>query len=158
MSRQPLIKKSINTVAKELQLENSEIIGTVIFHGKSMSPFLEQGDELIVKPLKWKEIKIGDVVTYRFDDKFPTYRVIRKFKTYLLLKPDNWQQIFEVKRKDLLGKVIERKRVNSTLSCTNWKWTLQSYLIISKYWEAKTRSLVRYYVLKAKKALKFFIT
>ena len=59
-------------LAKELQLLNSTESRTLYFHGQSMFPFLREGDELIVQRTDWNEIRVGDVVTYRLADKFPT--------------------------------------------------------------------------------------
>ncbi len=148
------MKKEIINIAKELQLENSKILGPVIFHGNSMSPFLEEGDELIVITVNWGEIKIGDIITYRLDKKFPTYRVVNKLQDYLLLKPDNWPQIFQVPREDILGKVIERKRGESSLSDTNWQWIFSLRLILLRRWMEQFISKIKYNSKRIKEILK----
>ena len=131
-------------------LENSKILGAVIFHGNSMSPFLEDGDELIVIPVRWEEIKIGDIVTYRHGDKFPTYRVARKMQDSLLLKPDNWPQLFKVCRDDLLGKVVERRRKESSLSCTDWQWIFSSQRVLCRKWGGDVISKMKYHFRRSK--------
>ena len=148
------MKKEIINIAKELQLENSKILGPVIFHGNSMSPFLEDGDELIVITVNLDEIKIGDIITYRLDKKFPTYRVVKKLQDYLLLKPDNRPQIFQVHREDILGKVIERKRGGSSLSDANWQWIFSSRLILLRRWMGQFISKIKYHSKRIKEILK----
>jgi len=146
-------KETIN-IAKELQLENSKILGPVKFHGNSMSPFLEDGDELIVITVNWGEIKIGDIITYRLDKNFPTYRVVKKLQDYLLLKPDNWPQIFQVHREDILGKVIDRKRGECSISDTNTPWIFSSRLILLRRWVEQFISKIKYHSKRITKILK----
>jgi signal peptidase I len=138
----------IKTLAKELQLTHSMRIGTVTFHGESMFPFLKEGDELIVEPSDWNEIRPGDIVTYRDSDKFPTYRVLKKIDDNLLLKADNWLDSFHVHRKDVLGKVVERQRGNSSLSYKSWKWRAYSRYILLREPARKAGLKARYYVRK----------
>ena len=134
----------VKITAQELQLQNSEILGPVTFHGKSMSPFLEDGDELKVIRVRWEEIKTGDIVTYRLDDKFPTYRVVKKMGDRLVLKPDNWTVTFQVLRDDILGRVVERRRANSSLRWTDWLWIFSSKRVLFKNWRQSTMSQIRY--------------
>jgi len=148
------MKNRITNIAKELQLENTKILGPVIFHGNSMSPFLEDGDELIVITVNWGEIKIGDIITYRLDNKFPTYRVVKKLQDYLLLKPDNWPQIFQVHREDILGKVIERRRGVSSLSHTNWQWIFSSQRVVFRKWKRDFLSKIKYHFRRSKEIFK----
>ena len=54
------------------------------------APFLRDGDELVVERVAWEAIRVGDIVTYRLDDRFPTCRVVARLGGKLLLKADNW--------------------------------------------------------------------
>jgi len=123
----------INLIAKEIQLRDSKRIDTVYFHGYSMKPFLIEGDELTVEPVRWSRIRIGDIVTYRNGDKFPTYRVVRKAGNNLVLGPDNWPKRFKVRREDILGKVTQRHRKGEHLSCHNWRWIASGSYVIIRY-------------------------
>lgn len=125
-----MIKKYIKIIAKELQLMHCHKLDSVYFHGYSMIPFLEEGDELIVKHVSWKSIKLGDIVTYRYEEYFPTYRVIEKKKDTLILKPDNRPKGIEVNKKDILGRVIERRRGKSVMKCNDLRWILYSKKIV----------------------------
>jgi hypothetical protein len=141
----------IRTLAKELRLRHSMQIGGVTFHGESMLPFLKDGDELIVEPAEWNEICPGDIVTYRDSDRFPTYRVLKKFDDTLLLKADNWLESFYVHGEDVLGKAVERRRGNSSLSYKSWKWRAYSRYILFRESVRKTELKARYYVRKARR-------
>jgi hypothetical protein len=98
-------------LAKELQLELSSRGRCLYFHGESMRPFLVEGDEVIVKPVAFRDIRIGDVVTYRFRDRFPTRRVVRTHDRGLDLWCDNWPDLrFSCARDDVLGRAVARGR------------------------------------------------
>ncbi len=112
-------------VAKELQLETSSRQRTLYFHGESMRPFLVEGDEVVVDPIRWEDIRVGDVITYRYLDRFPTRRVMRKRGQSLLLWCDNWpERTFEANREDLLGRAVARRRGEGWLTSTDLAWRM----------------------------------
>ena len=114
-----------------------------MFHGKSMLPFLREGDELIVDPIGWENIRIGDIITCRLESKFPTYRVIKKLENKLLLKPDNWPNLYEAKKEDVLGKVVELKRESYFISYKHWRWHAYTFRVFFRYAIQKLRSRIR---------------
>ena len=109
-------------VAKELQLEHSARLGSVLFHGNSMLPFLRDGDELVVEPVDSDAIQVGDIVTYRLEDRFPTCRVMGRAADKLLLKADNWSDVYQIWPEDLLGRVVSRARAERVLDSSDPKW------------------------------------
>lgn len=109
--------------AKELQLRASTQHEPVLFHGKSMLPFLEDGDELTVEPVAWEDIVPGDIITYRLDERFPTCRVASKQGDHLNLIADNWRGArFKAWRDDVLGRVAARRRGSEILRRTDTTW------------------------------------
>jgi hypothetical protein len=113
----------VRLVAKELQLGASSRQRTLCFHGESMRPFLVEGDQVVVEPVRWEDIRLGDVITYRYLDRFPTRRVLRKEAQRLLLWCDNWpERTFEARRDDLLGRAVDRQRGDAWLSSTDMAW------------------------------------
>src|SRR5258708_6794468 len=97
--------------AQELQLRESARMSPVLFHGKSMMPFLHEEDELWAEPVAWQDIRPGDIITYRLDDRFPTCRVLAKRGEHLVLGADNWSWArFEAWREDVLGRIVARRR------------------------------------------------
>ena len=136
-------KNKITLTAKELRLQKSAALGPVFFHGNSMLPFLADGDELISIPVVWGDIKAGDIITYRLEDKFPTYRVIQKHRDKLILKADDWPELIEVEAGDVLGKVIERRRGGSALKSGDLSWILYSGYIVWRFRNDKLMSRVR---------------
>ena len=122
-------------IAKELQLEMSSPRRTLYFHGESMRPLLVEGDEVVVEPVAWDEIRIGDVVTYRYLDRFPTRRVMRKTADGLLLWCDNWpDRRFACGRDDFLGRVVARRRGGAWLSASSGTW-VRARLLARGRWE-----------------------
>ena len=66
----------IKAAVQQIRLLRSAEMGPVYFHGETMRPLLGEGDLVIVTPVKWEDIRLGDIITYRFEDKFPTRRVL----------------------------------------------------------------------------------
>jgi hypothetical protein len=86
----------------------------VYFHGETMRPLLGEGDHVVVEPIAWEDIRRGDIVTYRFEDKFPTRRVIRidRDNGMLVIRGDSirdWPD-YRVPREDVLGRAEARIR------------------------------------------------
>lgn len=116
-------QERIRRAAQELQVHASARLEPVLFHGKSMLPFLEDGDALTVEPVAWEDIVPGDIITYRLDDRFPTCRVAAKQGEHLLLIADNWRGArFEAWRGDVLGRVAARTRGTQVLRRTDTEW------------------------------------
>jgi MoaA/NifB/PqqE/SkfB family radical SAM enzyme len=120
-----LLDSQIRQHAQELQLRESANGATVLFHGNSMNPFLQDGDELRVEPVTYDEIAVGDIITFRLRDHFPTLRVLYKGRNKLVLGADNWRERkFATWREFVLGRVVARTRDGKTLaaSAPAWKW------------------------------------
>ena len=119
-----------HVVARELQLVAAD--SGVTFHGRSMEPFLVDGDRLTVTPVGWNDIRPGDVVTYRLDDRFPTLRVVRRGATTATLRGDNWPfQDFTIWPGDVLGRVVARHRAGRTLRSTDAGWALRTRVALA---------------------------
>ncbi|MEX1258779.1 MAG: S24/S26 family peptidase [Gemmatimonadota bacterium] len=109
--------------AKELQLELSSKGRRLYFHGESMRPFLVEGDEVVVEPIAFDDIHVGDVVTYRFSDKFPTRRVVRKHQRGLDLWCENWPaRRYVCAAEDLLGVAVARGRDGEWIGDRSPEW------------------------------------
>lgn len=122
-------------LARELRLLNSAENRALYFHGESMLPFFREGDEIIVRPVRWEQIRIGDMITYRLGDKFPTRRVVRKLNDSLQLWCENWpDRRFRAAKSDVLGRVVARARGGSWLSRDESAWK-----------RATRRALLRFY-------------
>ncbi len=124
-------------IAKELQLEVSSKQRTLYFHGESMRPFLVEGDEVVVEPVEWDSIRPGDVITYRYLDRFPTRRVVRKTGDGLLLWCENWpDRWFRAARGDVLGRAVARRRGRAWLAASDPAWKL-ARLSATLTWELR---------------------
>ena len=110
-------------IAKELQVAVSSSKRTLYFHGESMRPLLVEGDEVVVEPVAWERIRRGDIITYRYLDRFPTRRVVGKSEDRLDLYCDNWPgRSFTTTRTDVLGRAIARKRDGVWLTVNDREW------------------------------------
>ena len=90
-----------------------------------MRPFLVEGDEVVVEPVTWDAIRIGDVITYRHLDRFPTRRVMRKTEQELLLWCDNWpERRFHAVRDEVLGRAVARRRGSAWLAANQLPWRI----------------------------------
>lgn len=83
--------------------------------GGSMSPFIRDGDILKVKPVEISEIKLGDVIFYRTENRIVAHRVIKKVsgkdKAFLVTKGDSSPNSDEpLHAENLLGKVVTLER------------------------------------------------
>jgi hypothetical protein len=90
-----------------------------------MRPFLVEGDEVVVEPVSWDDIRIGDVITYRHLDRFPTRRVMRKTEQELLLWCEHWpERIFPAARDEVLGRAVARRRGSAWLAANQLPWRI----------------------------------
>jgi hypothetical protein len=101
-------------------------MGPVYFHGETMRPLLGEGDRIIVQPVEWNEIRPGDIVTYRFEDKFPTRRVIdiQRERDLLIIRGDSirdWPD-YRVRREDVLGRAEVRLRDGQRIDRQSPEW------------------------------------
>jgi MoaA/NifB/PqqE/SkfB family radical SAM enzyme len=127
-----LSPERVRQVAREMQLRESADGTTVLFHGNSMLPFLEDGDELRVEPVAWDEIAVGDIITFRLLDHFPTLRVTRRGKNKLWLHADHWRgRTFVAWREHVLGRVVARTRRGKTLRASSPYWKLYTTALLS---------------------------
>jgi hypothetical protein len=121
-------------VASELQLTGAGPRGIIRFHGTSMAPFLRDGDDVVLAPVAWPEIRAGDVVTFRLADRFPTYRVVRRHAARLHLRGDGWpERDFRAWPEDVLGRAIARGREGRWLAREDPRWRLWSWLALARY-------------------------
>jgi hypothetical protein len=111
------------SLAERLRVVGSSDHHTLYFHGDSMRPFLREGDGLVVRPVAWDEIRIGDVVAYRAGDRLPARRVVWKGARHLVLWCEGWPaRRFRAARADVLGVVVARARDGSRLDHRQPPW------------------------------------
>lgn len=75
--------------------------------GNSMSPFLQEGDEVVVRGVGAQAIKIGDVVLARWMQGYVLHRVVQfRGKRILLAGDHNLVQIEVIKTEQLMAVLI----------------------------------------------------
>ena len=73
----------------------------------SMIPLLQIGDEVLVHVVNPAEIRVGDMIVYKSNDKLIVHRVIRNYNSSSFLqKGDNTTTAEIVSSKDVIGTVI----------------------------------------------------
>jgi len=104
------------------------------FHGLTMLPLLREGDEVETEPVRAEQLRTGDVVTYRFEDKFPTRRVIAvdHERRTLLIMGDSIvsRREFVVPFDDVLARVVRRSRRGTWMTRDSLVWRLQTRRIL----------------------------
>lgn len=129
--------------ARELQLLHGERLD-VVFHGLSMDPLLFEGDVAIVAPVDPGEIVVGDIVTYRNADKYPTRRVVGIAPHRLTLWCDAWPQLlFHTSPDHLLGRVVARVRNGHRLDADSPEWVGRQARALRRYRRYRLLHLVR---------------
>ncbi len=99
-----------------------------------MLPLLREGDEVETESVEAEAVRAGDVVTYRFEDKFPTRRVIaidRARRCFLIMGDSiRSRREFVVSFDDLLARVVRRRREGIWMSRDALVWRLQTRRIL----------------------------
>lgn len=140
-----MLQEKAIEAARDLQLSRCTREHPVYFHGKTMLPFLQEADELDIQPVDWRDIRSGDIVTYRYLDRYPTHRVIRVGweKELLVIKGDAWPQWKRkiVSRTDVLGRAVARRRAGQWVDTTSREWRMarRRALIREGLWIVRTR-------------------
>jgi hypothetical protein len=125
------------TIAHELRLSRPGAPPSY-FHGQTMRPHLVEGDLVVTEPVTASEVRIGDVVTYRFDDKFPTRRVVardRRSRTFTIMGDSiPGRREYVVPFEDVLARVVRRQRDGAWLATRDAPWRWQTAKVVTREW------------------------
>lgn len=128
--------------ARELQLLGGERT-TVLFHGTSMDPLLSEGDRVLVERVRLADIRIGDIVTYRYLDRYPTRRVVGIRSDQVTFWCDAWpDQIFRASPDDVLGRAVGRIRNGARLDATDREWIVRRHRALRTFRRTRLRAAV----------------
>jgi len=120
----------------ELQLGRTPI-EPAYFHGYLMLPLLREGDEVVVEAVPPGALRVGDVVTYRDADKFPTRRImaIHEHGQSLVIMGDSVQprRTWLVASDDVLSRVARRGREGRWMTTRHWRWRWQRHKVVLRY-------------------------
>ena len=103
-----------------------------------MSPWIKKGDLLVVKPIGFEEVRIGEIVAYRKDENhsvLTTHRVVARSKDqgqcYLITQGDRnlYRDLPLVSPQDILGKVVGIERKSQVISLETPFYRLRGYLM-----------------------------
>jgi signal peptidase I len=123
----------------------------MIIRGSSMRPFIRKSDMVTVKPIKFEETKVGDVVAYtrNLHHGFTVHRLIRKSRDHegrecLTTKGDvSIHGDFPVYPEDIYGKVITIERNAKVINLeTRFRCSLGYLIAYLSYGLALGREMV----------------
>jgi len=105
--------------------------------GESMAPSIKKGDLLVVKPIGFEEVRIGEIVAFRKEESqsvLTTHRVVARGKDegrgYLMTQGDrNIYRDLPLSPQDVLGKVVGIERKGQLISLETPSYRLRGYLI-----------------------------
>jgi signal peptidase I len=116
----------------------------VMFHGTSMDPLLFEGDLVVVDDVGFSDIRVGDIVTYRYLDRYPTRRVVGIRPDRLTLWCDAWPNlVFRAAPDDVLGRAVARIRNGHRLDATANEWLVRRDRALRTYRRTQPRLFVR---------------
>jgi hypothetical protein len=131
----------LRIAAMEQQLRRSHL-EPAYFHGYLMLPHLREGDEVEVEPVTGGEVRVGDVVTYRDADRFPTRRVmeIRHDERVLVIMGDSVRprRTWSVSFDDVIARVVRRRRDGTWMTTSDLRWRAQRSRVLTRYRVAAT--------------------
>jgi len=111
--------------AREAQLSHSQRY-PAYFHGRTMLPILQEGDNVETEPVTWQKVRRGDVVTYRAGDKFPTRRVVaidRGARQFVIMGDSiPGRREYLVPFDQVIARVVRRRRHDVWLATTSFTW------------------------------------
>lgn len=93
--------------------------------GFSMYPTIKSKDKILIKPLSFKEAKVGDILAFKqknLEALVVAHRLIKKRKNYFLTKGDRHKKgDFDrpVIKKEIVGKVVALERAGKTYNLEN---------------------------------------
>lgn len=132
------------TVAHELRLSRPAA-PPAYFHGLTMRPLLLEGDYVVTEPITAADVRLGDVVTYRCEDKFPTRRVVARDErtgTFTCMGDSiPGRREYLVPYDDVLARVVRRRRGGEWLATTDVSWRWQTGKVMASEWARRSRWL-----------------
>ena len=90
----PIAPTFHNITLNEKNQQTIEVIGkhieSVELQGKSMEPTIADGSQLIEERMfTWNDIRVGDIITFTYQNKLISHRLIWKNDTHFMSKGDN---------------------------------------------------------------------
>lgn len=88
--------------------------------GKSMVPFLNHGDQVVVKQPSDLDVKKGDILLFKYQGKFILHRLVKiKGPKYYLAGDGNLDQIEIIEKEDVIGMVTGGSRGDKLLKVSS---------------------------------------
>lgn len=89
--------------------------------GKSMHPFLKEGDAVLLKRSEQGDIRFGKIVLANYKDRYVLHRVMWKTPRHLYLAGErNYAQVEKVNEEDVVGVVLRAFREDKKLDVDSY--------------------------------------
>ena len=130
-----VIESSIAVELLEDLLLKKRELGLHVLSG-SMMPLVKKGDEVIFKHAEPNDIKIGDIIVFKKEDRLIVHRVIRKYydgdSILFLQKGDNSTNAEVISGESIIGKVFAIRKGGKNIRLDRRIWgTINKFLTFS---------------------------
>lgn len=163
-AKQKLVKPIREIFAEQLRCGQSVRMN---IKGNCMRPFIKKSDIVTVKPIKFEQTRVGDIIVYSrsLEDDFTVHRLIRKRKDrqgreFLFTKGDvNIYGDGPVYPSDVYGKVviIERKHGRIINLETKFNRVFAHFMVYFSWTSATLREAIFYPSKFLKRVQKYFL-
>ena len=137
----------------------------------SMAPLLQIGDKVLIRSIKPDEIKFGDIIVFKDDDRLVVHRVIRKYPPggcegfTFLQKGDATTTIKISSEEDVVGKVVSINKNGRVIDQNKGIWKFYNVFItlfstLVYYLKPKNRTLKkisRFFFNRVRSSSNFFL-
>lgn len=129
------------------KVESGKILSFEVTSSYSMSPFLSQDDSVLVREIKFEDLRKGDIIVFRLNERLCVHRYIHPLKSppsydvqglkkknnsfALITKGDNVLHFdrLPVSKEHFIGKVISIRKSKRTINLERASWKIINYLL-----------------------------
>lgn len=120
-----------------------------LLRGHSMRPLMHDGrDTLVVAPVRDEEMRVGEIVLFRYHERHILHRIIRRKGDQLVLAGDGNYHLKECcSTADVVGRLVRVERKSGkVVHCDSRAWHMRSFcwLIIPPFIRRCILSLMRH--------------
>lgn len=98
--------------------------------GRSMLPFLRETDIITLIPVDKDNLKVGDIVLFRYRKKYFLHRIIRKKNENIVLQGDAIKEHFERTTTKWVIAILQKvqRKNGKIINCQSFWWRIGFYL------------------------------
>lgn len=128
MNMKNIIRNTYIELAKDAITNNLSLWLKV--SGRSMSPTIKSGEKILIKLVELEQIKIGDIVVYKTNDKLISHRIIFIGHLRFTIKGDSELVWRSCDYNSILGKIVSiEKHDGRIINLETRTWRVMNYII-----------------------------